>query len=73
MKEFCKTCKFRFKCVTGNQVEYTDENIEALVQDVVDSMDIGDLMEYVINEMTKFYKENELIFYEEWEQQFDVL
>ena len=45
-----------------SNMEYTDENVMALAQKIVDAMDLGDLMTYVYDDLCASMDKDEELF-----------
>ena len=45
-----------------NKMEYTDENVMAVAQEIVDGMDLGDLMSYVYDDLCALMDKDEELF-----------
>ena len=43
-------------------MEYTDENVMAVAQEIVDGMDLGDLMSYVYDDLCAIMDKDEELF-----------
>lgn len=52
-------------------VKHTEENIEKLSRNIVDSWDMDTLLNYAIERLSDFYKKNKEDFYAEWNTTFE--